>query len=428
MSNKCSVGVLGASGYAGAELLRLLAGHPCFEVEFLGGDSAAGEAVGDLYPSLAASYPGQQFVAGLPEDLKGLDVLFLALPHGKSQEIVPELLGADFLAEKDAAADSANMSDGDGDDKSGIGVAASVARGGKSHSKEQDSSKSAIMVAASEAGRGKSHGGGPAIIDLAADFRLNDPAEYEQWYGQAHSAPELLGQFSYGLPELFRSSLTSLVAAPGCYPTAAALALAPLLRAGVIAEDGIIVDAASGVSGAGRSLQQHTSFSVADENFTAYGLCGHRHTPEIEQAVGAQVLFTPHLAPMNRGILATCYARPAAGEGGGAGQDGGVGEDGETDSLDAQSLDTEHLLDCYRKAYEGEPFVVVSEQPPATKAVQGSNAAHLSARYDSRTGYVMALCAIDNLGKGAAGQAVQCANLICEFPEDTGLSAAGVYP
>ena len=386
MSNKCSVGVLGASGYAGAELLRLLAGHPCFEVEFLGGDSAAGEAVGDLYPSLAASYPGQQFAAGLPEDLKGLDVLFLALPHGKSQEIVPELLGSDFLAGKDAVADSANMPDGD--DKAGIGVAASGA------------------------GRGKSYGGGPAIIDLADDFRLNDSAEYEQWYGHAHSAPELLGQFSYGLPELFRSSLTSLVAAPGCYPTAAALALAPLLRAGVIAADGIIVDAASGVSGAGRSLQQHTSFSAAGENFTAYGLCDHRHTPEIEQAVGAQVLFTPHLAPMNRGILATCYARPASGEG----------------NLVAENLDTEHLLDCYRKAYEGEPFVVVSEQLPATKAVQGSNAAHLSARYDARTGYVMALCAIDNLGKGAAGQAVQCANLICEFPEDTGLSAAGVYP
>ena len=334
----------------GAELLRLLAGHPCFEVEFLGGDSAAGEAVGDLYPSLAASYPGRQFAAGLPKDL---EVLFLALPHGKSQEIVPELLG----------------------------------------------------------------NGCPVIIDLAADFRLNDPAEYEQWYGHAHSAPELLGQFSYGLPELFRSSLTSLVAAPGCYPTAAALALAPLLRAGVIAEEGIIVDAASGVSGAGRSLQHHTSFASADENFTAYGLCDHRHTPEIEQAVGAQVLFTPHLAPMNRGILATCYASPAFG----------------TDRLDAgsfenSSLDTGHLLDCYREAYEGEPFVVVSEQPPATKAVQGSNAAHLSARYDPRTGYVIALCAIDNLGKGAAGQAVQCANYICGLPEDTGLSAAGVYP
>lgn len=405
MSKKCSVGILGASGYVGAELLRLLAGHPCFEVEFLGGDSAAGEAVGDLYPSLAASYPNQQFDAGVPEDLEGLDVLFLALPHGKSQEIVPGLLGEDFLHGKAAAATdySANMSDGDGDDRAGIGVAASVA------------------------GRGESHGGPPAIIDLAADFRLNDPAEYEQWYGHAHSAPELLGQFSYGLPELFRSSLTSLVAAPGCYPTAAALALAPLLRAGVIAEEGIIVDAASGVSGAGRSLQQHTAFSVADENFTAYGLCDHRHTPEIEQAVGAQVLFTPHLAPMNRGILATCYALPAAGE------DDGAGEGGETDSLGAGSfengnLDTGHLLDCYRKAYEGEPFVFVSEQLPATKAVQGSNAAHLSARYDPRTGYVIALCAIDNLGKGAAGQAVQCANHICGLPEDTGLSAAGVYP
>ena len=393
----------------GAELLRLLAGHPCFEVEFLGGDSAAGEAVGDLYPSLAASYPGQQFAAGLPKDLEGLDVLFLALPHGKSQAIVPDLLGEDFSHGKAAAAtDSANMSDEDGDDKAGIEVEVSVA------------------------GRGKPHGECPAIIDLAADFRLSDPAEYEQWYGHAHSAPGLLGQFSYGLPELFRSSLSSLVAAPGCYPTAAALALAPLLRAGIIAEEGIIVDAASGVSGAGRSLQQHTSFAAADENFTAYGLCDHRHTPEIEQAVGAQVLFTPHLAPMNRGILATCYARPAAG------QDDGAGESGETDSLDTDrlgagsfensSLDTEHLLDCYRKAYEGEPFVVVSEQLPSTKAVQGSNAAHLSARYDPRTGYVIALCAIDNLGKGAAGQAVQCANHICGLPEDTGLSAAGVYP
>ena len=380
----------------GAELLRLLAGHPCFEAEFIGGDSAAGEAVGELYPSLASSYPGQQFAAGLPGDLEGLDVLFLALPHGKSQEILPELLGEGYSDGEAATAF---------DDSEEARAAA-------------DESGTALS---------KSHGSGPAIIDLAADFRLNDPAEYEQWYGHAHSAPELLGQFSYGLPELFRSSLTSLVAAPGCYPTAAALALAPLLRAGVIAEESIIVDAASGVSGAGRSLQQHTSFASADENFTAYGLCDHRHTPEIEQAVGAQVLFTPHLAPMNRGILATCYARPAAGG------DGGAGENGETDSLDAgsfenSSLDTEHLLDCYRKAYEDEPFVVVSEQLPATKEVQGSNAAHLSTRYDQRTGYVIALCAIDNLGKGAAGQAVQCANHICGLPEDTGLSAAGVYP
>ena len=307
---------LGASGYAGAELLRLLAGHPCFEVEFLGGDSAAGEAVGDLYPSLAASYPGQQFAAGLPEDLKGLDVLFLALPHGKSQEIVPELLGADFLAEKDAVADSAKMPDGDGDNKAGI------------------------AVAASGAGRGKSHGGGPAIIDLAADFRLNDPAEYEQWYGQAHSAPELLGQFSYGLPELFRSSLyqscggTGLLP-DGCCACTCAFAASRGYRSGWDNRG-----CSQRVSGAGRSLQQNTSFSAADENFTAYGLCDHRHTPEIEQALGAQVMFTPHLAPMNRGILATCYARPAAGEG----------------NLVADSLDTEHLLDCYRKAYDGEPF------------------------------------------------------------------------
>ena len=194
------------------------------------------------------------------------------------------------------------------------------------------------------------------------------------------------------------------MAAPGCYPTAAALALAPLVRAGVIEPTGIVVDAASGVSGAGRPAKPQTSFCAVDEDFVAYGLLHHRHTPEIEQASGAGVLFTPHVAPMSRGILATCYARPAGG------------------------CDTDDLLAVYESAYAAEPFVTVSERSPSTKATLGSNSAHLTARADARTGWVVALCALDNLGKGASGQAVQCANLLGGLEETTGLTTVGVYP
>ena len=194
------------------------------------------------------------------------------------------------------------------------------------------------------------------------------------------------------------------MAAPGCYPTAAALALAPLVGAAVIEPTGVIVDAASGVSGAGRKLSHTTHFNTADEDFTAYGLLHHRHTPEIEQASGAQVLFTPHLAPMNRGILATCYARPAV------------------------ELATDDVLELLRDAYRDERFVVVSEAAPSTKSTLGSNCAHLTARVDPRTGWVLTLCALDNLVKGASGQAVQCANIALGLPEETGLSNVGVYP
>ena len=166
----------------------------------------------------------------------------------------------------------------------------------------------------------------------------------------------------------------------------------------------VVVAAASGVSGAGRPAKPHTSFCTVDEDFVAYGLLDHRHTPEIEQASGAGVLFTPHLAPMSRGILATCYARPAG------------------------AADTDGLLALYADAYAGEPFVTVSDRSPSTKATLGSNSAHLTARYDSRTGWVMALCALDNLGKGASGQAVQCANVLCGLHEATGLTSVGVYP
>jgi N-acetyl-gamma-glutamyl-phosphate reductase len=336
------VGVAGASGYAGAELLRLCAGHPDLQVEVAGADSQAGQPIGSLYPSLAAAYRGLSFAKVGSDELAGLDVAFLALPHGESAALAAELVGR-------------------------VGV----------------------------------------LVDLSADFRLKDAAAYEQWYGITHPAPELLERFVYGLPELFRAELdgATLVAAPGCYPTAAALALAPLVRAGLVGRDGIVVDAASGVSGAGRKLAQHTQFNAVDEDFVAYGLLTHRHTPEIEQATGAQVLFTPHLAPMNRGILATCYARPSSAE-----------------------LTTEDVLRVLHDAYVSEPFVVVGETPPSTKATFGSNAAHVTARVDPRTGWVLSLCAIDNLGKGASGQAVQCANLVLGLPEDSGLSVTGVYP
>ena len=199
--------------------------------------------------------------------------------------------------------------------------------------------------------------------------------------------PHLIERFAYGLPELFGDELATKdhVAVPGCYPTTATLPLAPLLRAGLIQDQGIIVDAASGVSGAGRAPKPNTTFCAVDEDFSAYGLLSHRHTPEMEQNLGIDsILFTPHLAPMNRGILATCYARPAT------------------------AVSTDDLLTALGDFYADEPFIVVSERPPSTKATFGSNAAHLTARYDDRTDTVVVLCALDNLVKGASGQAIQC--------------------
>ncbi len=214
------------------------------------------------------------------------------------------------------------------------------------------------------------------------------------------------------------SSRARLVAAPGCYPTAAVLALHPLVEAGLIDVTGseaavgppLVVDAASGVSGAGRAPKDTLHFGSVDEDFTAYGLLDHRHTPEMEQCLGASVLFTPHLAPMVRGILATCYARPSP----------RLGADG--------PLTTETALAVLHRAYDDEPFVMVTDAPPSTKATTGSNCAHVTARVDPRTGWVVALAAIDNLVKGAAGQAVQCANLALGLAETTGLPVAGLYP
>lgn len=341
------VGIAGTTGYAGAELLRLCAGHPDLEVTVAVSSTRAGTRMGSVYPSLAASYPDLVLSGGEPGqltgELQGLDLCFLALPHGESQHLVGQL------------ADS-------------VGV----------------------------------------IVDLAADFRLRDAEVYSRWYGTEHHSPELLGQFAYGLPELFRKELegSRLVAAPGCYPTAAALAIAPFIRSGDVEPDGIIVDAASGLSGAGSSLSESTHFAVADGDFSAYGLLSHRHTPEIEQAAEASVLFTPHLAPMTRGILATCYMRKREGS----------------------ILDTDAALATLADTYAGEPFIVTGERSPSTKATLGSNTAHLTARVDERTGWVISLCAIDNLVKGAAGQAIQCANFALGLPEISGLPLAGVYP
>jgi N-acetyl-gamma-glutamyl-phosphate reductase len=336
-------GIVGASGYTGAELLRLLAGHPSLEVAVVTAHAHAGEAVGAHTPSLAGAYPGLVYEDSDPERLDGLDLVFCALPHGQSQRIVPGLRGR-------------------------VGL----------------------------------------IVDLAADFRLKDASLYPRWYGEDHAAPELLAQAVYGLPELFRDGLAgaTLVAAAGCYPTAAGLALAPLVRAGLVEPSGIVVDAASGVSGAGRGLKESLHFGTVDEDFVAYGLLTHRHTPEMEQILGSELLFTPHLAPMVRGILATCYARPAA----------------------SRALSTATVMDALHEAYDDEPFVVVTDDPPSTKATAGSNVAHVTAQVDPRTGWVLALCALDNLVKGASGQAIQCANAALGLAETAGLPLAGMYP
>jgi N-acetyl-gamma-glutamyl-phosphate reductase len=336
------VGILGASGYTGVELLRLLAAHPALEVAHVGADSNAGNLVADVAPGLAAAYGDMRFGAIDAASVEGLDLVFCALPHGASGALVGQLL-----------------------DRVGH------------------------------------------VVDLSADFRLRDAAAYPTWYGQEHPQPELLAEAAYGLPELFREPLRGarLVAAAGCYVTASSLALAPFTWAGVVERHGVLVDAYSGVSGAGRAPKANLHFCAVDEDLTAYGLLNHRHTPEIEQATGAQVLFTPHLAPTNRGILATVYARPAT-----------------------PGLTTEAALELLAATYAGEPFVVVSERSPSTKATVGSNVCHLTARVDERTGWLVAIAALDNLVKGASGQAIQCANLALGLDEALGLPTAGVTP
>lgn len=338
--------VAGASGYAGAELLRLLAAHPEIEVVHVTADSNAGGVVADLYPSLAAAYPHLTFAPLDVADLRGLDLVFCTLPHGASQALAVDLV--DDVAH---------------------------------------------------------------VIDLGADFRL-PPDVYARWYGEQHQAPALMERFAYGLVELYRDELASHahVAAPGCYPTAVSLACAPLLALQLV-EPRIIADAVSGVSGAGRGLKTTSLFSEANENVSAYGLLTHRHTAEMEQALSkvaranVDVLFTPHLVPMTRGILATCYARPRS-----------------------SGLSTARLLEHYRDFYANDPCVIVVDEPSGTKSTYGANVVHVTVRYDGRTDTVLAIAAEDNLVKGAAGQMIQGANIVLGLPETTGLPLVGVAP
>ena len=313
------------------------------ELVYATGDSQAGSLASSLYPSLAAAYPTLVLEEFDLARAGECDVVYLALPHEASLALVPQLVDHVRL-----------------------------------------------------------------VVDLSAAYRLKDATAYPRWYGFAHDQPELLREAVYGLPELYRDALRDarLIATPGCYVTAASMAIAPLVRAGIIEPMRVIVDAASGVSGAGRAPKPNTTFCAVDEDVVAYGLLDHRHTPEIEQVSGAQVLFTPHLVPMNRGILATCYATPAAGA----------------------ELTSQSVLATLAKAYTGEPFVVVRPTPPSTKATMGTNSVHLSARYDERTNTVIVLSALDNLTKGAAGGAVQATNVALGFPETDGLSRVGLYP
>jgi len=340
------VGVVGASGFTGAELLRLLAGHSGMEPVVATSREFVGRDIASVYPNLAA-YAGRPYDDLDHERLEKLDLVFLALPHGASMEPGARLAAA-----------------------------------------------------------------GTRVVDLSADFRLHDPASYPEWFGSAHIAPEWLGKWAYGLPELHRDEIKGhhAVANPGCYPTAALLALAPLVRERLIEPDSIVVAAASGVSGAGRGLAPGTHFSHVDANFKAYSVVGHKHTPEIEQELsrlsGADVTvtFVPHLVPMARGLLATCTARLTAG------------------------ADASRVGETAAAFYASEPFVRVTQSPPETKYTAGSNACHVWAAADPRTGRAIAIAAIDNLGKGAAGQAIQNANLMLGLPETLGLSTEGQYP
>ena len=338
-------GIIGASGYTGAELLRLLAGHPEIEVAVVTAHAHAGQVVGEHTPSLAAAYPGLVYEGTDPERMDGLDLVFCALPHGESQRIVPRL-------------------------RDRVGV----------------------------------------IVDLAADFRLQDAGLYPTWYGEEHAAPALLDRGRLRPARALPSDLAgaTLVAAAGLLPDRGRPGPgAPAAAPGWSRPTGSSSMRPRGSREPGAAPKDSLHFGAVDEDFVAYGLLTHRHTPEMEQILGAQVLFTPHLAPMARGILATCYARPAAGAGG---------------------LTTDDVMGALHAAYDDEPFVVVTDQPPSTKATTGSNCAHVTARVDPRTGWVLSLCALDNLVKGASGQAIQCANVALGPSRDVRAPARGAVP
>jgi len=337
------VAILGAAGYAGQVLAQLATAHPGLDLVAVQGHEAAGERLGSFVPSLGHG-EGDLVVDPIGSDIAGAEAVFLALPHGLSQEFVPRLLVQHRV-----------------------------------------------------------------VVDLGADFRFADPKEYATWYGDSHRAPELLEKRVYGLVETQRSHLggAQLIAAPGCYVTAASLGLWPLVSGLLIGEELVIVDAYSGVSGAGKGLKAASQFVSVNENLSAYGLLNHRHTGEMEMNLGRTVLFTPHLAPITRGILATSYAVPAAG---------------------AAPLDQAHLLAHYRQVYADSPFVRVVDRPPGTREVVGTNYIAIHPTYDPRTDRYLVISVIDNLIKGAGGQAIQALNVAMGWPEDLGLTQLGVWP
>ena len=336
-----SVAILGASGYAGGELVRLVDQHPVLELGYLGAHSSAGRSLGEVHPHL----PGGDRVLGPLDEVPDVDLAFLALPHGASAD------AGKSLADR-----------------------------------------------------------GIRVCDLGSDYRFATAASYADAYGHDHPIPGELGSWVYGLPELFRANVAGAtkVAVPGCYPTSAVLALAPLLAAGMVAERGIVVDAISGVTGAGRGMRDDLTFGAVAEGTKAYGVTTHRHRPEMEQALSAHagrdvsLVFTPHLAPFQRGLLSTCYA--------------------------ATEASAAELRDALDNAYADEPYVHVGDQPPQTRWVAGSNHCLLAAFVDGRAGTAVVVSAIDNLLKGAAGQAVQCANLMLGIDETAGLPTAGWLP
>ena len=342
-------GIIGASGYTGAELLRLLHGHPEVEAVYVTAHTYAGKEVKELYPNLY-EYGGMRYKEFEAEEaLEKTDFHFIALPHGKSMQVVPLLLD-----------------------------------------------------------------GGARVVDLSADYRLNDPVVYRHWYGIEHTSAQLLAKAVYGLPEIFAPEISraDLVAVPGCYPTAVILALAPLADAGYEGLKEVIVDAKSGVSGAGRALSLATHFPQAEGSVKPYSLAGHRHTPEMEEVLKALyggytgIIFTPHLVPMSRGILATCYVKMV------------------------KNVSAANVADLYREYYKDHPFIVLENEGffPETKTVNGSNFCRIGWHLDETKGMLIVVSAIDNLVKGASGQALQCMNIMMGWKEDLGLKALGVFP
>jgi len=343
------VGVVGATGYTGSELLRLLVCHPCVSVEVVTSENYVGREISSVFPSLGGFLSLSCVKLDVEETAASCDLVFVALPHTESARVVSSL-----------------------------------------------------------AAKGK------RVIDFSADFRLRDSAVYEQWYGVKHSSPELLGKAVYGLPELHRSDIAeaSIVANPGCYPTGAILALAPVIKEGWMDTESIIIDSKSGVSGAGRKLNLLFHFAECNESVKAYSIAGHRHIPEIEQEISrlagdtVKVVFTPHLIPMTRGILSTIYVSI---DGGHTGAD---------------------VVETYREFYKDEPFVRVRNEGevPSTLDTRGSNFCDIGVTVDQRTDKLIIVSSIDNLGKGASWQAVQNMNIVCGFKESDGINVPALFP